>query len=349
MGLLAPLYMAGLAALSLPLLLHLIRRTPRGRQAFSSLMFLTPSPPRLTRRSRLDHLLLLLLRLAILAILAFAFARPFLREAAVLPLDSLAKRRVAILLDTSASMRRGDLWQQAMAKVGTVLDDLGPKDDVAFFTFDDQWRALVGFVQDASEPTAGKPDLVRQRLKDLVPSWRSTDLAKALVGIAGELEAADEEPQLASQPQLVLITDLARGSRLDALEAYKWPDNVPVVVHALAAKRPTNATIRLLADDQSTEAAEPRVRVANAADSTGEEFFISWQGSSGKAAASDGGALATYVPAGQSRVIRLPRPPGEAAADRVVLKGDEAEFDNTYYVVPPVAHVITVDWIGDEP
>ncbi|HEX5445854.1 MAG TPA: BatA domain-containing protein, partial [Pirellulales bacterium] len=84
MGWLTPLYLAGLAALSLPLLLHLIRRTPRGRQAFSSLMFLSPSPPRLTRRSRVDHWLLLLLRLAAIALLALAFARPFLRESALL-------------------------------------------------------------------------------------------------------------------------------------------------------------------------------------------------------------------------------------------------------------------------
>src|SRR5688500_4242990 len=102
MGLLTPLYLAGLAALSLPILFHLIRRTPRGRQAFRSLMFLTPSPPRLTRRSRLDHLLLLLLRAAVLALLALAFARPFLREATMLPLSDAPARRVAILLDQSA-------------------------------------------------------------------------------------------------------------------------------------------------------------------------------------------------------------------------------------------------------
>jgi len=50
MGLLAPLYIAGLLAVSLPILFHLIRRAPQGRQVFSSLMFLAASPPRLTRR-----------------------------------------------------------------------------------------------------------------------------------------------------------------------------------------------------------------------------------------------------------------------------------------------------------
>ena len=80
-------------------------------------MFLAPSPPRLTRRSRLDQILLLLLRLAALALLAMAFARPFLRESAILSLSDLPRRRVAILVDVSASMRRGDLLQAAVQQV----------------------------------------------------------------------------------------------------------------------------------------------------------------------------------------------------------------------------------------
>ena len=77
MGLLAPLYIAGMVAIALPILFHLIRRTPEGRQAFSSLMFLQPSPPRITKRSRLQNILLLILRALALALLALAFARPF--------------------------------------------------------------------------------------------------------------------------------------------------------------------------------------------------------------------------------------------------------------------------------
>ena len=43
-------------------------------------MFLEPSPPRITKRSRLEHILLLLLRCAVIALLAFVFARPFLQK-----------------------------------------------------------------------------------------------------------------------------------------------------------------------------------------------------------------------------------------------------------------------------
>ena len=114
MSLLTPLYMLGFLGLSLPVLLHLIRRRPRGQYAFSSLMFLSPSPPRLTRKSRLDQILLLLLRAAALALLALAFARPFLREADRLGLGDTVHRKVAILVDTSASMRRGEMWDQTL-------------------------------------------------------------------------------------------------------------------------------------------------------------------------------------------------------------------------------------------
>ena len=65
MGFLAPLYIAGALAIGLPILFHLIRRAPHGRQEFSSLMFLSPSPPRLTRRSRLDQIVALAARHAI--------------------------------------------------------------------------------------------------------------------------------------------------------------------------------------------------------------------------------------------------------------------------------------------
>jgi len=355
MGLLTPLYLAGLAAISLPLLFHLIRRTPRGRQAFSTLMFLSAAPPRLTRRSRLDQLLLLLLRGVVLALLAFAFARPFLRESAALHFDELPKRRVAVLLDTSASMQRGDLWRQAVHKVEAVLSDLGPNDDVALFTFDDHLRSVVEFEAEPGVDAAGKVDLVRNRLRGLAPTWGGTDLGAALSVVAGGLDAIDDVRLSEVEARLVLVSDLAHGCRTEALQAFEWPQRVIVVAEVLSPSLSTNAAAWLLVDEESSELESPRIRVTNAADSTGEEFFLAW--SHGKRAppgdnrVDDAGlaaAIATHVPAGQSRVVRLPRPAGDVLADRIVLGGDEAEFDNVYHVVPPRPRHMALAYLGAE-
>src|SRR5262245_32472949 len=202
MGVLAPLYLAGLAALSLPLILHLVRRTPRGRQDFSSLMFLMPSPPRLTRRSRLDQIILLLMRLAALALLAFAFARPFFRQAATLALSDLPARRVAILVDSSASMRRADLWQQALAQVDKELNDLGTHDEVALYTFGDQVKTEVGFESGEADAQTSRVEIVRQAAKKLRPTWEATDLGAAIAAVASEVAAAIDVKQQAADPQI---------------------------------------------------------------------------------------------------------------------------------------------------
>ena len=113
----APFYIFGFLAIGIPIVLHLIKRTPQGRQMFSSLMFLTPSPPRLTRRSRLTNILLLLLRALALIILAIAFARPYFHWGENQTKDPTTGRRIIFLVDDSASMHRPDLWANAKREV----------------------------------------------------------------------------------------------------------------------------------------------------------------------------------------------------------------------------------------
>ena len=104
MGFMAPLYIIGMLAIGVPILLHLIKRTPQGRQMFSSLMFLSASPPRLTRRSRLTNLLLLMLRAAALIILAMAFARPYFHWGDNQIKDPSSGRRVIFLVESPATV-----------------------------------------------------------------------------------------------------------------------------------------------------------------------------------------------------------------------------------------------------
>ena len=69
MNFLAPLFLLGAAAVIGPVIYHLVRRTTRDRQRFSSLLFLQASPPRLAQRQRIEHWLLLLLRCLALLLL----------------------------------------------------------------------------------------------------------------------------------------------------------------------------------------------------------------------------------------------------------------------------------------
>ena len=172
MSLLTPLYVLGLAAISLPILFHLIRRTPTGRVAFSSLMFVTATPPRLTRRSRLDQWLLLLLRAAALILLALAFARPFWRTASVSDVGDLPDRTMVLLVDTSASMRRAGIWSQVVAQVNDVVRDLSPGDLVALYGFDSRVTRWLSLDESGSVPASERARLVRSRLEQARPGWQ---------------------------------------------------------------------------------------------------------------------------------------------------------------------------------
>jgi hypothetical protein len=77
MSFLYPLFLIGGAAIAAPIIFHMIRRVTRDKVTFSSLMFLKPSPPKLTRKSRIEHWLLLLLRCLVLLLMALAFSRPY--------------------------------------------------------------------------------------------------------------------------------------------------------------------------------------------------------------------------------------------------------------------------------
>lgn len=346
MGILAPLFLAGLAGLALPLIFHLVRRTPRGKQAFSSLMFLAPTPPRLTRRSRLDQVVLLLLRLAALTLIAFAFTRPFVREAELLSWEALPQRRVALLLDTSASLRRGDLWQQALERVTRELDQLAPHDEVALYTFSDRLITEVSFLQDKTVSATSQRDVIKTRLRALQPTWNTTDLGVALATLAAELDASHDAQQSSSTPQIVLISDVQHGARLEALQGLVWPEQVRVIPQFVTVKPTTNATVQLLAVSDEDPEGEPRVRVTNSPDATEDQFHVRWFDA--RQPKSMTGEVAVYVPPGQSRVVQLPRPESLLHSDRIVLRGDAHDFDNTWYVVPPRPQEMTVQYLGED-
>src|SRR5919106_6113456 len=103
MSFLAPLFFAGLAALSIPVLIHLIQRERKNVVQFPSLMFVRRIPYSSIRRRRIHNWLLLMMRLAALLLIVAAFARPFLRSATLVA-STDGSRDVVIMLDRSYSM-----------------------------------------------------------------------------------------------------------------------------------------------------------------------------------------------------------------------------------------------------
>lgn len=337
MSFLAPLFVLGALAVAAPILFHLIRRTSREKIPFSSLMFLVPSPPRVTRKSRLENILLLILRCAVLCLLALAFARPFLRH----PLNAAQKgaaMRTVVLIDTSASMRRGNLWDDARAKALEIVRQAGAADQMAIYAFDRNARGVLTFEEWTKASANERKTLAEQRLNALKPGWNNTHIGNALLAASEAIEAERANPSAARR--VVIISDMQDGARLEGLQGFQWPKQTQVSVVAVKTKRPTNAGLQLIA--QASTAAQTnetvRVRVGNSSESRQEQFNLHWSGSASN-------PTAIYVPPGQSRSVEMSK---ETGADQITLTGDEAEFDNNLYVVAPPKEQIEVAFVGHD-
>ena len=347
MSFLAPMFLLGALAIGLPVVFHLIRRSTKERRVFSSLMFLHPSPPQMSRRSRLEHLLLLLLRCAVIVLLATGFARPFLKHAFPEPANVAPVKRMLLLLDTSASMRRQDVWDRARGQVEMLLAEVSPADQVALFTFDRQFRPLVTFEQWRASPPGDRLGLVRSTLANAQPGWSSTRLDSALIQAAEILGDTDQD-LVGGLKQVVVITDLQEGSQTRALQGHEWPKGVQVLVDRLLPASANNAGIQFVADSMDADylaESAVRVRVSNAADSKREQFQAGWAGADGNYV---GKPLELYVPPGQARVVSIPAPETNAPTDRMILRGDDEPFDNTVFVLPPQRSRTTVLYLGND-
>src|SRR5437667_2305480 len=330
MNFLAPLFLLGALTVALPIVFHLIRRTTREQTPFSSLMFLFPTPPRVTRRSRLDNILLLLLRCLVICLLALGFARPFLKRPIAAQPDATGTSKVIVLVDASASMRREDLWSQAIDRAESVLRKLRPGDQAAVLSFDQQVRSLVSFGQWPSMNPDERVALAVRRLRETNPSWTGTSLGAALTTAADMFDEADRKKQNPGVRRIILITDLQEGSRLERLQGYEWPRGIEVNIEPIKPKRSTNAGIQLVSSADEALSDSPivgvRVRVSNSADAQREQFQLR--------SGNSGGGTQIYVPPGQSRTVSLTNA-SASVGNRIILEGDDADFDNPLYVIPP--------------
>jgi hypothetical protein len=198
MGFLTPAFLAGLAALAVPILVHLTNRPRRETVVFPSLMFLEKIPYRSVQRQTLRHWALFALRCTAFVILALAFARPFFGRStrAAVAVDG-ARVRV-VLLDRSYSMGYTGRWARGVAAARKALGELGPQDRAAVVLFD---RAP----QSSGEPTTDRARLTAE-MDAARPGFGVTRYAPAL-------RAAQEILDTTNVPrrEIVLVTDFQKA------------------------------------------------------------------------------------------------------------------------------------------
>jgi hypothetical protein len=196
MNFLAPAFLGGLAAIAVPVLIHLINRERKVVVEFPSLMFLQRIPYRSVRRQKIRHLLLLIMRCVALALLVAAFARPFFdkRRSTV---ATTGAREVVILLDRSASMAYGNRWQRARDEAKKVVSGLSNGDHATLVTF-------AGDATVATEPMATS-DRIAAAINASKLSSEGTRYAPALK-LASQITAASTLPRR----EVVIISDFQK-------------------------------------------------------------------------------------------------------------------------------------------
>jgi Aerotolerance regulator N-terminal/von Willebrand factor type A domain len=147
MGFLAPWFLGGLAALGVPVFVHLLRRHVTTPRPVSSLMFFERGTQSSTRHRRLRYLLLFALRSALVFLVVLAFADPFVKRPAA---DANGHLHL-IVLDRSFSMRAGTRFAAAKQQALETLAAKPHGDKAQVIALGGQIEMLTQPIEDAGQ------------------------------------------------------------------------------------------------------------------------------------------------------------------------------------------------------
>jgi hypothetical protein len=203
MNFLNPLYLFGLAAVAVPILIHIFSRRRVPEVPFSTIRFLHRSDRRSMVRINVRRLLLLALRILGIALLALVFARPVVRGGLAALFPAGGSRAACILFDRSYSMGvEGDggiAFARAKTWLASILDNLKRDDVVSLIFFDTAPEIRYNGEFDRR--------VVLEAAKETRPSWSGTDLRRA---VAAGIRALDESRR--DVRELYVISDFQRSA-----------------------------------------------------------------------------------------------------------------------------------------
>jgi len=248
MAFLAPLFLVGLAAIAVPIIVHLIQRERKTVVEFPSLMFLRQIPYQSVERRRIHNWPLLLLRAAAMALLVAAFSRPFFK---VDPLQAApatsGAREVLILLDRSASMGYGDHFAKAKSEAKKIVETIRGDDKAT----------LILFGTGAEEVVRGSAD--RGRLSAAIDAAKvSSDGTR----YAPVLRLAQSKLSQSTLPrkEAYLITDFQK-SGWERQEEIHLPQGATLTPVSVASPGVSDLSVTSVAFQRTSFSGEERVTI----------------------------------------------------------------------------------------
>ena len=232
MTFLNPLLLAGLAAVAIPIAIHLFNFRRPQRIDFSTLRFLRELEATTMRRVRIRQWLLLALRAGAVVFLVLAFARPT-PTADAAAFEEGAARSLVLVLDNSRSMTlrdaQGALLDQAKALGATVIEATGRGDE----------RTVL--------PTAPPPEYRPVPFTTAGPALdavAATDAREGAETLTAAVARAGSVLEGAVHPrrEVVVVSDLQAATFTDSTSA-ALPPGVEVTLLPLGGRRQVNTAV----------------------------------------------------------------------------------------------------------
>ncbi|WP_445666739.1 BatA domain-containing protein [Fodinibius sp. AD559] len=328
MNFLNPLFLVGLLAVTLPVIIHLINLKRPQKVAFSTLSFFNELRKSTIRRIRIKQYLLLALRTLAVLFLALALARPFLPPTITGSASSGESRSVAILIDNSASMSRigtnGPLIKQAKDIVDRIIRNGDSDDKFLIKTTNITDATNTGFVGGSRAITL---------LDDITSVNRGNYTAGQFKEMYKQLKDVRD-----TQSVLYIVSD-GQSSQLSSLEELELGEetkakSISVQLIQLEEVKQQNVAVKSVSlESQLLSPGSPitlSVEVENTGDVAVANQFVSLQ-IEGEMT----GQYETSLESGETKEFLFELVPEEVGylSGQIFLEGDEVDFDNTRHFV----------------
>jgi len=327
MSFLNSLFLWGLLAAAIPVIIHLINFKRPKKVAFSTLSFFKKLQQSTIRRLKIKRLLLLILRIAAVSLLALALARPFLPPVYSGIYEASEPQQIGLLIDNSPSMssigEKGPFIEQAKEVARNIISKAQSNDSFLINVSNGEAQTVVPVSAERAMSLIdkikieNKGNYLNEHLNQLKTRIRQTGNKQGSVYLLSDGQVSQYE---------------FLNNELNNQSSEQSPQPVPVQFIKIGNNSQRNVTVsRLINKSQFISRENPVIleaEVTNFSKSAASNQFVTMEIGNRVI-----GQYQTDLEAGETATFSfdvIPENPGTLKG-KVIIEGDDISFDNTHY------------------